>query len=178
MNIFIALLRGINVGGHKKMPMADLRALLSNSGLENVQTYIQSGNVVFQSSITDKFEIEALIKNSILSHFGFEVPALVKTHLQLQTTMDNCPFDEEKKIKSYFILLDSVPKKEDVKEATKKQYDGEEYLILNNCIYYYCEKGYGKAKFNMSYFERKLKVAATSRNYKTIIKLIELSSAN
>jgi len=175
MNTYIALLRGINVGGHKKVPMADLRELLGKVGLHEVKTYIQSGNVVLQSSIGDKTEIEALIKKSILDHFGFEVPTLVKTHFELQTILDVCPFPEEKKIKSYFTLLQSVPEKADVEVAEKKQYDGEEYVILNDCIYYYCEKGYGQAKFNMNLFERKLKTKATSRNYNTMMKLIQLS---
>lgn len=176
MNTYIALLRGINVGGHKKTPMAELRTLLEKIGLVNVKTYIQSGNIVFQSSAKDKSEIEELIKKSIHGHFGFEVPTLVKTHSELQTILDTCPFSEEKKSKSYFTLLQSVPKKQDVVEATKKQYEGEEYEILGDCIYYYCEKGYGQAKFNMGLFERMLKTNATSRNYRTMLKLLEMSS--
>ena len=176
MKTYIALLRGINVGGHKKTPMAELRTLLEKKGLENIKTYIQSGNVVFQTSINDKTEIEEMIKKSIHDHFGFDVPALVKTPLELQRILDACPFSEEKKIKSYFTLLRSSPKKEDVQEASKKQYEGEEYQILGDCIYYYCAKGYGQAKFNMSLFERKLNTSATSRNYRTMMKLLEMSS--
>lgn len=176
MNRYIALLRGINVGGHKKTPMAELRALLEKKGLDNVKTYIQSGNIVFQSSIEDKTEIEELIKSAILDHFDFEVPTLVKTCLELKTILDACPFSEEKKVNSYFTLLQSVPKKEKVDEASKKQYEGEEYVILEDCIYYYCEKGYGQAKFNMSWFEKTLNTKATTRNYRTMMKLIELSS--
>ena len=78
MNTYIALLKGINVGGHKKVPMADLRELLSKSGFENVQTYIQSGNVILQSNNSDISKIESDIEKSIEDYFGFEVSVLVK----------------------------------------------------------------------------------------------------
>lgn len=78
MNTYIALLKGINVGGHKKVPMAELRKLFSKSGFENVQTYIQSGNVIFKSS-EQTITIEDKIQKAIMAHFGFEVSVLVKT---------------------------------------------------------------------------------------------------
>lgn len=175
MNTYIALLRGINVGGHKKVPMADLRSLLSKSGLEKVQTYIQSGNVVFQSSSNDIKELEASIRKSILDHFGFEVPVLVRTRKHLKTIFNDCPFSEENKINSYFTMLSQVPDKALVLEASQKTYPDEEYVILNDCIYFFCANGYGRAKFSLNFFERKLKVNATSRNYKTMVKLLSLS---
>lgn len=84
MNTYIALLRGINVGGYKKVPMAELRELLSKSGFENVRTYIQSGNIILQSSEDNPLKIERVIQQSMQSHFGFDVPVIVKTRSQLQ----------------------------------------------------------------------------------------------
>ena len=176
MNKYIALLRGINVGGHKKVPMAELRELLIKSGLDSVKTYIQSGNVIFQSAKNDNKALEDKIKISILDHFGFDVSVLVRTRNQLRTIFENCPFTEEKKVNSYFAILSDIPNKNLVNEAYEKIYDNEEYVILNDCLYFYCANGYGNAKFNLNYFERKLKVSATSRNYKTMVKLIELGS--
>ena len=175
MNTYIALLRGINVGGHKKVPMAELRELLTKSGLENVKTYIQSGNVIFQSSKDDLAVLETEIKKTILDHFGFNVSVMVRTRTQLNAIFENCPFPEEKKVNSYFAMLSEIPNKDLIKEAYEKTYENEEYKILNDCLYFYCANGYGNAKFNMNYFERKLEVAATSRNYKTIVKLLSLS---
>jgi uncharacterized protein (DUF1697 family) len=175
MKTYIALLRGINVGGHKKIPMAELIELLSNAGFENVQSYIQSGNVILESSEEQINTIEEQIKTSILNYFGFEVSVLVKTRKDLKRIFDTCPFSKEKKKKSYFTILHNRPNDELVKIASKKVYEGEEYLIINDCIYYFCEKGYGQAKFNMNLFERKLKTASTSRNYNTIVKLLSLS---
>ncbi len=178
MKTYIALIRGINVGGHKRVPMAGLRALLSKEGLENVQTYIQSGNVIFQSSEENKEKLESKIHNAIKNQFGFEVPILIKTTEELQQIFDDCPFPEEKKINSYFTMLHDMPSEDLVKMASEKVYEGEEYQIIKGCIYFYYEKGYGQAKFNMSFFERKLKTTATARNYKTMVKLIAMSSVN
>jgi len=175
MKTHVALLRGINVGGHKKVPMAELRELLTKSGLEHVKTYIQSGNVIFQYESNDLKVLENHIKKAILDHFGFEVSVLVRAKVQLKTILDNCPFPEENKVNSYFAILSEIPNANLVKEAYTKTYENEEYEIINDCLYFYCAKGYGNAKFNLNYFERKLKVSATSRNYKTMVKLLELS---
>ena len=86
--------------------------------------------------------------------------------------------DENKKVKSYFAMLHTIPDPDLVAIASKKIYEGEDYYIVNDCIYFYCEKGYGKAKFNMNFFEQKLKTFATARNYNTMVKLIAMSSEN
>lgn len=176
MKAYIALLRGINVGGHKKVPMAELRELLTKSGLKNVSTYIQTGNIIFKTSENNIAKIEAIIKKAIIDYFKFEVSVLVKTPQDLQRIFDACPFSEEKKKKSYFTMLHYIPNDELVKEASKKIYEGEEYLIVEDCLYYFCEKGYGQAKFNMNLFERKLKTTSTSRNYNTMVKLLSLTN--
>lgn len=176
MNTYIALLKGINVGGHKKVPMADLRELLSKSGFENVQTYIQSGNVILQSNNSDISKIESDIEKSIEDYFGFEVSVLVKTRQDLQRIFDDSSFTEDKKKASYFMMFHDCPSDDLVKEASEKVYEGEEYKIINNCIYYYYEKGLGKAKFNVNFVERKFKTFATARNYNTMVKLLSLSS--
>lgn len=172
---YVALLKGVNVGGHKKVPMADLRELLAASGFADVKTYIQSGNVILKSSKTNLQNLEVKIQELILKKFGFEVSVLVKTQQSLQRIFDDCPFDQEKKVKSYFTFLQMTPDDELVKIASAKVYEGEAYKIINDCIYFYCEKGYGKAKFNINYFERQLKTIATARNYNTMAKLLSMS---
>ena len=175
MKTYIALLKGINVGGHKKVPMADLRTLLEKEGFQNVQTYIQSGNVILQSKELNRMAIEEHISKAIQSHFGFEVSVLVKTRSELQRIFDKPPFNEEKKKASYFMMLHDEPNAKTVREASQKVYDGEEYHIINDCIYYYHDKGLGKAKFNVNFFERKFQTFATARNYNTMLKLLSLS---
>jgi len=176
MMVYLALLRGINVGGHKKVSMAELRELLSDSGLKNVKTYIQSGNVIFQSKLSDILKLESKIKKAIMAHFGFDVPVLVKSFKNFQTIFEECPFEKEKKEKSYFVVLNKIPEVELIKEAQKLIYENEEFIIKNQCIYFFTSMGYGQTKFNMNTFERKLKVIGTSRNYNTMVKLLSLSS--
>jgi len=141
MNTYIALLKGINVGGHKKVPMAELRELLTNSGFINVRTYIQSGNVILESPKKDNVDIEGKIQQAIFSQFGFEVRVIVRTRDHLKRIFDDCPFSEEKKKLSYFMMLHDTPNENLVKIASEKVYEGETYQILNDCIYYFCAKG-------------------------------------
>ncbi len=174
MKSYIALLRGINVGGHKKVPMAELRELLTKSGLENVNTYIQSGNVIFQSSEGNKAKLEAIIHKVILEQFGFEVPILVRSKDDIKTILEACPFPKEKKIESYYIMLNEAPKKNLVVEVSQQTFPNEEFIITNNCVYIFYTLGAGKAKLGINWFEKKLKVKATARNYRTMVKLLSL----
>lgn len=175
MDTKIALLRGVNVAGKHKVPMAELRTLLTNTGLFEVKTYIQTGNIFFKSLETNNNKLEEKISKAIKDHFGFKVPVLVKSSKEIQAIFDNCPFSEEKKINSYFVMLSKLPNVDLVRKASQKTYKDEEYLIYNNSIYFYSANGYGRAKFDLNFFERKLNVKATARNYKTMVKLLSLS---
>jgi len=175
MKTYIVLLKGINVGGHKKVPMAELSELLCKSGFKNVKTYIQSGNVILQTSETNLQKVEDSIKQAILKYFGFEVSVLVMTRSDLERIFNDSPFSEEKKKASYFMMLHDIPEDTLIKEVSEKVYEGEEYKIINNCIYFYCASGLGNAKFNANFFEHKLNTFATSRNYNTMVKLLSLS---
>lgn len=178
MNRYIALLRGVNVSGQKKIVMAELRAQLLNKGLINVKTYIQSGNVIFDTPEKNKAKLEIQINKVINNHFGFEVPVLIKTPKELRQIFDDCPFPEEKKKNSYFALLYSKPDEEDIHAISRIVYPNEVFKITKNCVYFYSSVGYGKAKMNNNVIERKLKVIATARNYKTMLKLLSLSIDN
>ncbi len=174
MKTYIALLRGINVSGQKKVPMGELRRLLIDSGFKKVQTYIQSGNVIFQTLKENQWELENTIQNSIFSHFGFEVSVLVRTPVNIQNILVACPFSEDKRINSYFTLLHSTPDNTLIAETCLTSYPNEEFHITDNCVYFFSSTGYGNAKCNNNFFERKLKVTATTRNYKTMVKLLSL----
>lgn len=178
MNTYIALLRGINVSGQKKIAMSELRKLFESLNFQNVQTYIQSGNVIFQSAETNKTDLEYIIHNKILSHFGFDVSVLVRTSVEIQAIMDACPFSEAKKTISYFTLLQTIPNKVLMDETLSITYPNEEFHITGQCVYFFSAAGYGNAKCNNNFFERKLKVSATTRNYKTLIKLLSLCPEN
>lgn len=178
MKTYIVLLRGVNVGGHHKLPMAELRKLLSEQGFEDIKTYIQSGNVVLSSSLANNSKIEFKIKNTIYEAFGFSVPVLVKTREELQRVFNNCPFKENKKKASYFAIFKEKLDSDLIKIALQKTYPDEEFIIIDSCIYLFCANGYGRSKFNLNYFERLFNTNATARNYNTMVKLLDMAEEN
>ena len=174
MKRYIALLRGINVGGHKKVLMADLKALFELLGFMEVQTYIQSGNVVFLAEKSSNLDV--VISEAINNKYGWEVPVLVRTASEIKRILSDCPFSEEKKAKSYFTLFQQPPLGENIVEFDRQVFPDEEFRTTSNCLYFFCANGYGNVKMNNNLIERKLKVRATTRNYRTLLKLIELGS--
>ncbi|AXT62504.1 DUF1697 domain-containing protein [Aquimarina sp. AD10] len=184
MKTYVALLRGINVSGQKKIKMADLTEALEKLGLFSVTTYIQSGNVIFQSEQNDVQFLSDLISKGIQQRFGFDVPVLVITPETLATIYQKNPFfdrlnkEEIETKKMYFTLLSTPPDEELVKELRSGFNGEEEFVITKNVVYLYVTAGYGKTKLNNNFFEKKLKSVATTRNLKTVIKLLDLSGLN
>lgn len=175
MKSFNAFLRGINVGGQKKIKMADLRQVLEANGLHNVQTYIQSGNIVFQSEETNHTKLEEAVNKIILSAFGFDVPVLILTVEKLMKILNTNPYADDPDKKSlYFVLLKNHPNSDLVNEFSKVKFENEDFFITDHCVYLCCKAGYGKAKLSNNLIERKLKVEATARNLRTMRKMVEL----
>lgn len=175
---YIALLRGINVSGQKKIKMADLRGLLTKAGLSEVKTYIQSGNIVFDSAEESPSGLAALIQKVILDQYGWKVPTLVLTPAELQAAVAGYPWsdkDDRTPEKIYITFLESEPAAENQAAIDGQAYLPEEYLVVGKIIYFYPPNGAGRAKMNNNFFEKKLKVSATTRNWRTTNKLIEMS---
>lgn len=176
METYICLLRGINVGGHKKIKMADLKTLFTSLGYAELVTYIQSGNIIFKSHEIGVDEITAVIKKAIADTYGFEVPVFVLTRTMLTQIYESYAFSPAYIESCYFTLLHTPAQPEDIAAVNTIEIPFEHFVVTENCIYFYPEKGYGRAKGTNSFFEKKLGVTATTRNYKTIKKLLELSS--
>lgn len=170
MKTYIILLRGINVSGKNKIPMAELHELLNDLGFKNIQTYIQSGNIVL-SSEKDKNHISEIIKNEIATIFCYDVPVLVKTIEEWKKVIDNNPFKNVAEKQQYFTLLSNIPEKIAIEVNTKQ----DEFKVINDVVYVNAVGGYGKTKLNNTFFENKLKVTATTRNFRTTKKLLELA---
>ena len=175
MRTYIALLRGINVGGHKKILMADLRALFESLRFTEVQTYIQSGTVVFKSK--EETNLASKIAEAIETKYGFIVPVLIKKASELSEILSKYPFLNEKREKSYFILLKESPTQENIELTATYSNPNEEFHITQDCIYIYYAVGAGKSKMGNNFFEKKLKVKATARNFRTMAKLLALASS-
>ncbi|MEO1051447.1 MAG: DUF1697 domain-containing protein [Bacteroidota bacterium] len=181
MPTYIALLRGINVSGQKKIKMADLRAHLEELNFSKISTYIQSGNIVFNAISESPHDLETLIASKIKEKYGFDVPVLIQTPEQIEMLIDRCPYikdaDKDPK-KIYLTLLSEEPSADRVAQLSHIQYEGEEYILQDRCIYFYADNGYGKAKMNNNFFENKLKVNATTRNWNTMNKLLDMARGN
>lgn len=172
MKTYIALLRGLNVGGHRIIKMVDLKLLFESLGFADVITYIQSGNVIFSTDVEDN--LGQLISEEIKKLYGFEAPVIVHEISEVEAIIAACPFSEEKKKTSFFTLLNKKPSEALVIEISKLEYPDEEFVIAGKCVYFFSEKGYNVVKCTTNFFEKKLKVVATTRNYQTMAKLVEL----
>tara|TARA_R110000744_G_scaffold5802_1_gene20515 strand:+ start:535 stop:1083 length:549 start_codon:yes stop_codon:yes gene_type:complete len=176
---YVAFLRGINVSGKRKVPMAELRAMCKKLSLQDVKTYIQSGNIVFKSSIAQTNDVAILLHNEIQKHFNFDVPVIVKTIEDLSQIIEKNPFNSQEDIsanKIYFVLLNSLPANELLEKLSEETFENEAYAVVDDCVYLKCSLGYGKAKLNNNLIERKLKVLATTRNYRTMNKMLEINN--
>lgn len=179
MKTYIALLRGINVSGQKKIKMADLKSHLEELYFKNIQTYIQSGNVVFEFEDKPPEELEKAILEKIKEKYAFEVPVLLKTPADLAHILTHNPFlngRNEDITKLFVTFLFEKPASEKVEKLKEVNYSPEEYVVEEKDIYFFSPNGYGRAKMNNSFFEKKLKVFATTRNWKTVNKLKEMAS--
>lgn len=179
METYIALLRGINVSGQKKIKMVDLKAHLSELNFKNITTYIQSGNIIFQFLKTETAVLEKLIHEKIKEKYGFDVPVMVKQPSDFKKVLDNNPFlkDEQNDIsKMHLTFLGALPADSQIEHLKTYEYPAEFYVLEGLDIYFYAPNGYGRAKMTNNFFEKKLKVPATTRNWKSINKIYELAT--
>jgi uncharacterized protein (DUF1697 family) len=176
MQTYIAILRGINVSGHKLIKMDALKASFERLGFADVQTYIQSGNIVFKHKANSKL-LDDKIKTMLDDEYGFDVPVLVKTVAEMKTVLNNNPFisNVSNDMNTLHVtLLAEKPLPEHIAKLNQ-DFGVDAYRIIEKTIYLYCPNGYGKTKLSNSFFESKLKVSATTRNWKTITALVHLA---
>lgn len=176
----IALLRGVNVSGKNTIKMDSLRNALSDKGFESINTYIQSGNIVFNSKNDDRILIEKTIQATIKEHFGHDVSLLVISSDRLNEIIENHPFKGLAARDETFIHVTFTANTIDASSCEmwmEQLINGEEYFCSTKCIYFYCPNGYGNFKLTNSFIEKKLRTIATTRNWKTTLKLQEMAIA-
>ena len=172
MASYVALLRGINVGGRNKVPMAQLRALFESLGCADVQTLIQSGNVVFASRSAPK---PAVLAAAVEKEFGFPVGVMVRSARDLRSTLENNPFSQAAPNTLHVGFLAKKPTAAQMKQLDAERYLPDRFAIRNAEIYYLLPSGMGRSKLP-GYVDRQLKTPITVRNWNTITKLVELTS--
>jgi uncharacterized protein (DUF1697 family) len=179
MNRYISLLRGINVSGQKTIRMTDLLTLYQSLGFEKVVTYLQSGNVVFHSPVKDCPALAARIEQSIEREFGFTVPVLVHEAGRFREILENNPFINQRNADITVLhttFLFQSPADSSLKKLEGPKGETDEFVVWKDVVYLFCPNGYGRTKLSNTFFERKLGIPATTRNWKTVRALYELGA--
>ncbi|MCZ8517840.1 DUF1697 domain-containing protein [Paenibacillus filicis] len=181
MTIYIAFLRGINVGGHNKIKMAELKNIFQSIGCKRVQTYIQSGNVLFESA-EDADTLRKRIEQETAKVFSFTLTVILRTSLELERIIENCPFTEavlkEAEVSTdvetfYVSILLEPPTQEGIKQVSAFQNENDEFRINGREVYLLLRDGVRNSKLANNLY--KLNVPSTMRNWKTINKLNALA---
>lgn len=174
MNTFIALFRGINVGGNNIIKMKDLVDLLEGLGLQQVKTYIQSGNVVFQTDETSTILLDK-ISQAIQQRYGFAPQVLLLTQTEFEEAIHNNPFSQAESLPKTlhlgFLVQEPINPKLDELEQLKSH--GEKFLLKGKVFYLHAPEGIGRSKL-VEKIEKHLGVSMTMRNWNTVMKLSDL----
>lgn len=175
MITYIALLRGINVGGHRKIKMDDLKEMFNDLGFKNVTTYIQSGNVIFDAAESERNALSHVVRQKIEDTFGHEVPVIIRRPAEMERTLKEFPFQEKEGWKGYISFLSDKPVPERAKELEVMSSDIETFDIKNLAVYALVDKNTkNKPLFSNNFIEKELGIQATSRNLRTVRKILEL----
>jgi uncharacterized protein (DUF1697 family) len=179
MPTYISILRGINVGGAKKIRMDALESLYKELGFERIVTYIQSGNVIFTAAANSSNQaLASVIEKKIRDDLHFEVPVIIRTVTEMEAVIEANPFVkeygiDEERLHVTFLSDITAPVNRDAIQTV--DFPPDRFVLSGKEVYLYCPDGYGRTKLNNSFFERKLKVTATTRNWNTVKKLAEIA---
>jgi uncharacterized protein (DUF1697 family) len=179
MNTYIALFRGINVGGSHLLPMKDLKLTLEQNGCVDVQTYIQSGNVILRSAVADAARLQKQVAAAVSRSHGFEPRVLLLTPGDLERAAKGNPFpkaeDNPKSVHLFFLA--APPKKPDLKSMEDLKTETERFALKGKVLYLHTPDGFGASKL-AARAERLLGVEATARNWRTVTTLLKMASAS
>ena len=180
MKTWISMLRGINVSGQKKIKMADLRAMFEAAGYSNVRSYVQSGNVVFGTDEKDANVLADAIEAAITETFGFDVSVFLRDSEDFRRIIDDNPYllrGNADPQRLYVTFLRTTPSTERVDNTDLPAGSADEFIVAGDAVYLHCPGGYGTSKLSNTFFERKLGMPATTRNWNTVNALYEMAAA-
>ncbi|WP_432135781.1 MULTISPECIES: DUF1697 domain-containing protein [unclassified Streptomyces] len=176
---YAALLRGINVGGSRKLPMAELRTLMEGLGHVGVRTYLQSGQAVFASDHGDEDSLAAELARAVDERFGFAVDVIVRDHAYLKAVAEDCPFPAaELQPRQLHVTYFSAPVGADrFASVDPAAYAPEDYRLGDRALYLYAPDGLGRSKLAEALSRPRLTkgLIATTRNWNTVVKLLEMT---
>ncbi|MDG1571831.1 DUF1697 domain-containing protein [Robiginitalea sp. M366] len=174
MEAYIGWLPGVNVGGHRKVQMATLREVLQQEGLQDVATYVQSGNFVFKGP-PGKSLLSLQLEKVIAAHFGFSVPVVLLRPAEVRALLEAHPFQGDRE-KCYYVFFKDSPDPALESRLEAGNYPGQRWQLAPWGIYLWCEEGYGKARLNNNEIERLGQVRATTRNHRTLCQVLEMAA--
>ncbi|HEX9803501.1 MAG TPA: DUF1697 domain-containing protein [Gammaproteobacteria bacterium] len=173
MKTYIALFRGINIGGHHALPMKGLVQLLEELGCRDIRTYIQSGNVVFQTRKTKRARLARGIGIQVMNTYGFEPTVLLLEEAELREAIDNNPFPSDEGKALHLFFLDSPPEAPDLARLDAIKSGSEQFRLIKSIFYLFTPEGVGRSKLAAN-VEKCLGVPATGRNWNTVCKLLAM----
>ena len=173
MTSYVALLRGINVGGSNKVPMADLRVMFAANGFADAQTYIQSGNVVFSATATEAALVHTL-EDAVAKTFSLQIPVLVRSKAQLAAVLAADPFAEAVSTMAHVAFLSAKPPAKAIAGLDPDRSPPDVFMVAGREVYLHYPNGSGRSKLTGDYLERVLGVRVTVRNRNTVFKLLSL----
>lgn len=172
----MALLRGVNVSGKNKLPMAELARMFEDAGCRNVETYIQSGNVVFWASATRAGRIPSLVREAISERFGYHVPVVIRSAASLASMARTNPFVAEGADHEtlHVAFLASTPTPSQLASLDPDRSPPDRFAARGAEIYLCCPNGLGRSKLTTTYFDAKLDTTTTIRNWRTVTRLLQM----
>ena len=178
LETYVALLRGVNVGGKNRLPMQGLRDVFLASGCHRVQTYIQSGNVVFAAGKNELANLSDRIKVAIEERFGLTVPVVTRSAADLARVIESNPFDlgenDSRRLHVGFLLGEPDPR--DVASLDPNRSPPDRFEVSGREVYLWCPNGIGRSKLTTQYFDSRLHTVMTVRNWRTVNRLAEMAS--
>jgi uncharacterized protein (DUF1697 family) len=179
MKTFISLLRGVNMAGHNKIKMTDLSSLYKKIGLKDVETFIQSGNVVFTDpGNLSETDLTEQIEDAVSKKFKYNIPVIIRTPEEFREIVSLNPFSDVENFnpeKLAVIFLYEKPSEAQIEKVKNIDYPPDKFIINGKEIFIYCPNGFGKSKIYTGFFENKMKVSGTGRNWNTINALLKIA---
>ena len=175
--VYVAFLRGINLAGKNKLPMADLARMFAVAGCDDVTTYIQSGNVVYRASHTRARNLATVIEAAILKRFGYRVPLVVRTARELRNAVVGNPFVVAGSDANmlHLAFLAAEPSASRVSALDPQRSPPDQFSVAGRDIYLRLPNGVARTKLSNAYFDAKLATTSTMRNWRTVLALRDLT---
>lgn len=176
-HLYFAFLRAVNMAGHNSMRTTELSEMLAETGFPDAKIFIQSGNVVLRSNNTPS-RLAMTLHEAIMKKFGYDIAVIVRDMTELEGLKKRNPYLEEELFdpaKMAVLFLDKSPETEFLNRIKEINYPPDKFNVDSDEIFLFCPTGFGRSKLNTNFFEKKLGVKATARNWKTILSLLEIA---